>query len=742
MLSNVERPSAIVFGDTSLAIRTSEDFALPMHCDDGGSHMKKPFVALLLLCGAAAMLASSAFAQSEDLGIKLVNAKMAKDLMSSRAHVLGVSAGPDPDTVYIGKSYTNHTGPTNYWNIWVGDYLPGTTAATNAFWDWDNSVGIQAADSLQGWWPLHRQYNSTGGLTLTDDQRPWWAVDHGNIINYVISQRATAKRTFGIVGLWHADPGSGAAVPLRWSPISGTRSAWCGLRQHGDATVSDAVTGNPFNQDVAQYGPGDAGGASGTIQNFPGYVDQMDQILYRDIAMTPSQSLTVSFSYRTRMSTQINPFSATRTGWFHGDPLAVVSGNFISSSAAGLAAPQDSFMVYVGAPVNDAACVYSDGVTRPVYDKQRRWFSEVLKVFGSGANYFEIFKTAGDNPADTLGATPSSGSILIPAATISNVLSGVAGNVRLVFRCKTNRGFADSDSRVSGYSSFTRGAVLIDDVTVSVNGGASAPGYGTFELAEQGGVNAIDNRFPLPPGLTATDVWRTTGKPPGEYFHVEALSGLTYNDLCGPSNSPARVCNIGGVVTTVGNHDDGENAGDTRFTAFREVSQMLVSPTINLVGTGVGGTTPNAMGITNSIANATDDVILWYDMYAGMFNLAFSGESWVFGSQCYPSQMPNGGLCWGQLQFPGFIVSNPEPQCFTDFEPFDGNGTPFQTSNASNKPDSLRVYLAHQQQCFRFAISLGCNSNEGGYFDNVSVAFVDLPGQPGQASASSTVNLG
>src|SRR6185503_17891972 len=28
------------------------------------------------------------------------------------------------------------------------------------------------------------------------------------------------------------------------------------------------------------------------------------------------------------------------------------------------------------------------------------------------------------------------------------------------------------------------------------------------------------------------------------------------------------------------------------------------------------------------------------------------------------------------------------------------------------------------------------------YFDNVSVAFVDLPGVPGQASAASTVNLG
>ena len=103
-------------------------------------------------------------------------------------------------------------------------------------------------------------------------------------------------------------------------------------------------------------------------------------------------------------------------------------------------------------------------------------------------------------------------------------------------------------------------------------------------MAEQGGANAIDNRFPLPPALTVNDVWRTTGKPVMPYFHIEALSNLTYNDLCGPSNSPARVCNIGGLVITAGNHDDGENAGDTRFTAFREVSQMVVSPTINLAG--------------------------------------------------------------------------------------------------------------------------------------------------------------
>jgi hypothetical protein len=681
--------------------------------------------------------ATTAFAQSSaaPAGEVLRNVQIVKQLVDSRAHRLGTSAGPDPDTVYVGKSFTNHVAPDNYWNVYTGTYRPGINDPNNAMWDWDNTAGAQAPDSLMGWWPIRDQYNATAGLTLTDDQRPWWALDHGNIGNYVISQQAAAKRTFGVVGYWHADPGSSAGSAVMWSPITGTRSAWCGLRGHGDLSVVDAVTGQAFNQDCVQYlgRGGPAGG--GSSQRFPGYVDQADQMLYRDIAMTPAQSLTVTFNYRTRMSTAIGTTAATRTGWFHGDPLALTSGNFISSNAAGANAPQDSFMVYVGAPVNDAAVVYSDGVTRPVYDKQRRWFSEVIKVFGGGAKYYEIFKATGDNPADTLAATPSSGPIVVPAATISTILGGVNGNVRLVFRCKTNRGFADSDSRASGYNSAGRGAVLVDDITIDKGAGAQV--IGDFETPEQGGVNAIDNRFPLPGGLAVTDVWRSSGKPPGQHFHLEALSSLVYNDLCGPSNSPKRNCNIGGVVLTAGNHDDGENAGDTRFTAFREISQLAISPTINLL-TGPGGAV-NSMGMRASIANATDDVMLWYDIYAGMFNFSFSGESWVYGYQAYPALMPNGGKCWGQPVYPGFLIFNPEPQCFTDVEPFAGNLVPLPSEFL---PDSLRIFLSHQQQCFRFAISLGCNSNEGGYFDNVSVAFVDLPGVPGQASASSTVNLG
>src|SRR4051812_21792169 len=170
-------------------------------------------------------------------------------------------------------------------------------------------------------------------------------------------------------------------------------------------------------------------------------------------------------------------------------------------------------------------------------------------------------------------------------------------------------------------------------------------------------------------------------------MHIENLANLTYNDLCGPPNSPARLCNIGGVGLTAGNHDDGENAGDSRVTAFREVSQHTFSPTINFVEASPGG--PNSQGITASIADAADDYVLWYDLYAGMFNLQFSGESWNFGHQCYPTIQPNGAKVWGQQRYCACIVFNPEPQCFTDFEPARGNGTPFVTSNANGVPDSV-----------------------------------------------------
>src|SRR5262249_41367528 len=157
--------------------------------------------------------------------------------------------------------------------------------------------------------------------------------------NYVINQGAGHKRTFGVVGVWHRDPGNtGAGVGrgVGWIPLSGQYSAWCGLRHHGDVTAMDAVTGNPFNDDVLMFNPPAGGtrtvttpGGVGTDKKFPGYGSQWDQMLYRDLDLSgsPGAPLTLSFKYHTRMSTGFGTAAATRTGWFDKDPLSKVANN-------------------------------------------------------------------------------------------------------------------------------------------------------------------------------------------------------------------------------------------------------------------------------------------------------------------------------------------------------------------------------------------------------------------------------
>ncbi|MEO5988013.1 MAG: hypothetical protein ABIU54_10525, partial [Candidatus Eisenbacteria bacterium] len=667
-------------------------------------------------------------------GEVLRNAAQVREMMSQRSSRLQTSAGIDPDTVWFGHSYTNHWSATsNWWNLYTGVNRPGTNDPNNAIWDWDHTTGFSSngvADSMEGWWSRRRPYSITGGLTLPDDQRAWWAVDHGNQGN--LRPFGPQKRTKGTLGYWHHDPGRNAGVGVTWAPLSGTQSAWCGLRQHGDLSAMDPYTGNPFNQMILEFTL-ENGGGTGTNKRFPGYTNQMDQMLYRDIALSPGSSLNVSFLYRTRMSTGSGTSAATRTGWFHGDPLAVVAGNFISSTAAGVNTPIDSFSVYIGSPVIESACRLSDGTTKPVYDTHRRWFSEVLRIFeGPSVPYHEIFAAVGNQPSDTLAATPSV-TVNIPSAMVDNILasSGNPGVVRLVFRVKTNISFSDGDARATGYTSASRGAAMIDEVIV--NGQA----FGTFEGAPQGGAGTIDNRDASDgrPDITSLTNWRATGKSPAQWFHVEALENLTYNDLCGPPNSPARLCNIGGVVMTAGNHDDGERHCDSRYLSDREAMHGITSPTIDLIA----GSTPNAMGLTNSIVDATDDYYVWYDMYAGMFNLVFSGNAWTYGASAYPAmQVGNGGKCWGEVRYPTFQIFNPEPQCFQDIVPLFGYGL-IVTSNATGVPDSLRLALAMNQQCFRFAVSLGCNSSEGAYFDNVSLGFVDIPVSQQTASGSAII---
>src|SRR5262249_14958781 len=160
----------------------------------------------------------------------------------------------------------------------------------------------------------------------------------GNSANYVINEGRShdfsvnmpGNRTFGVVGVWHSDPGNtgaGAGKGVGWTPLTGTKSAWMGLRDHGDVTVSAALTGNPFNVDVLQTAGNQANTTTvgnGASDRFPGYGSQMDQMLYRDIDVSTLgvNNLTLSFNFSTFMSLGKNTTTSTRVGWYEGDHLS------------------------------------------------------------------------------------------------------------------------------------------------------------------------------------------------------------------------------------------------------------------------------------------------------------------------------------------------------------------------------------------------------------------------------------
>ncbi|MEO5880124.1 MAG: hypothetical protein ABIR22_08165, partial [Candidatus Eisenbacteria bacterium] len=143
-------------------------------------------------------MASTAFAREDfgqDVGSKLVNAQILREMRSAVA-LPGVSAVGD--TTYVGFK-PGKVSTTNYWGIGKGNFrVYSSSPADYGYWGWDNDGNTSGngldnitevhGDSLFGWWPIRVIVNGTGGLTLTDDNRPWWAHDMGNQANYVINQ--------------------------------------------------------------------------------------------------------------------------------------------------------------------------------------------------------------------------------------------------------------------------------------------------------------------------------------------------------------------------------------------------------------------------------------------------------------------------------------------------------------------------------------------------------------------------
>ncbi|MBI1798467.1 MAG: hypothetical protein HYR73_02140, partial [Candidatus Eisenbacteria bacterium] len=564
--------------------------------------------------------------------------------------------------------------------------------------------------------------------------RPWWAIEVGNNANYVINERrdltdaaAPGNRTYGVVGVWHVDPGNSVGltttsgtnpVAPAWAPLDGTKSAWMGLRGHGDVTVSDPITGNAFNDDVLQYN-GFTGSnptfGNGTSKHFPGYGNQMDQMLYRDIDVsTATTGVTIAFDYATAMSLGKDTAVKSRVGWFEGDPLSTAVGNLISAEAgpptfaANVLAPVDSFQVYVGKPI-DTSWTASNGLILSVYDPLRRWMNEVL----DRDTHLWLYSAAGNHSKTLVVLTLTQGQVI--------ALRSLDNRLRLVFRVHTNRGFDDENIVVSGstsYNSGYMGAAQVDNVTYDFGGGPVT--IGDFELPFQGD---IDNN----PGTSALTKWKSSGKPPAIYFHVHELADLTvrWNDLCGAPNNPASSCNMFGQVISMGNHDDNEATATSSVDTEHNGHWGMISPTVNFVTPGP--TIANGWNLTGDEVTATEDYYENYEIYTGIFNAPATGCLWRFGFQAYPAKQSDGTRAWGEIRLPGFNYFDPDPQCFgSNFEACRANGC-LATSNSSGIPDSMRIFMMKVQQCYRFGVSdVNCHITENlGLLDNMSLVIID-----------------
>jgi hypothetical protein len=261
----------------------------------------------------ASAVLSFAMARADDATVNEPLRLVDHDATARRATSLRASTVAS-DTVYVGYTPGRFSPTKNWWSLGSGHggafHRP---PAQGGMWDWEPTGGAYLhGDSLQGWWPDRSIMSGSGGFTIPDWQRPWWAIDIGNKASYRLD---ASSRTYGVIGVWHRDDfgaptnaGSGTQPPAI-IPIGGSYSAWMGLRAHGDTRITDAITGQPFNEGCMIFTVPGSASFTGSDNGFPGYGSQMDQMLYRDIDMTGNtgRDLTVSYSYRICMATGLAP---------------------------------------------------------------------------------------------------------------------------------------------------------------------------------------------------------------------------------------------------------------------------------------------------------------------------------------------------------------------------------------------------------------------------------------------------
>jgi len=627
--------------------------------------MRKAFVALLLLAVSVG-LAPAAHAQENVSGVESGIVKAMGSANHAGSGVFGTANSncvpATCDTVWVGHSSSGPGGA--FLGVSVG-----------GLWDFD--AGIAGTDSTQGW--LRWAIAYTSGVTRPAASRPEWALSFGNVINEgntnLWAARDLAGRKYiktGIAGAWHSSTLAGVKKKLNdgaepsAAPISGARSAWCGLRESGNQTDVDALTGNYINGDLWIGAPGPATGATSTAPDFPGFISLWDQMLYKDFSSAGAG--TVSFRVRTDMSTFVDT-STNGTGWFNPDPTNIA--NFVNN-------PADSFMVYVGSPTESA------------YDSNRRWFSEVLDM---SKPLVEAFSVSGLFPfvaADTALSVPYAG------------ITPIAGRVRVVFRVKTNRVRADGVVGTPTAYNSKQGAASIDDV--QVDGGTV---YG-FEAAGDITARSIIEASGT---LLTSSSWATTGKPPSTFFHVGNISSLLYEDLCGAVGAPTRRCNLAGNVLVAGDKDNSD------IIAI-EYRQMMESPSVNLAVRTAAPGTKNTQGIDKETASRTS-FVEDYDIYSGFMSLDES-IFWQFGARFFggTALAPySGNKQWSPYQIYPFIVFQPDPFCIRDLNNLSAVGVPAGTV------DSLRIMVETISQGWRFG-GTNLGNTRGTYFDNARLGLV------------------
>ncbi|MGH3053870.1 MAG: hypothetical protein ACRDL7_02710, partial [Gaiellaceae bacterium] len=235
------------------------------------------------------------------------------------------------------------------------------------------------------------------------------------------------------------------------------------------------------------------------------------------------------------------------------------------------------------------------------------------------------------------------------------------------------------------------------------------------------------------PTVTASNAWKSTGKPPAIFMHVVDVNTLlgNWDDLCGGPNGPYNVCNLYHNTISVGDFDHSERNAGAPKTPEHNGRFGCVSPTINLVTPG-DGVTVNGWNLNTAEATPTEDFYIQADLLSSLFDVFTDGSLFAWGAQCYPTKQSDGTLVWGQLRNDPFIYFFTDPACtingptLTKDQAVANQGM-LVTSNTSGVPDSIRIFFYQYLSCYRFGVpDANCGtSGKLGLFDNMGMAIVD-----------------